>query len=117
MNTESKKTVGKPKGSQKSGGRQKGSLNKTTTEIREMYQQLISNNLELLQEDIEQLEPFQRLKIIIELTRFVIPALKQTEMVIDAPDVHNVLNLGSGINPEEFKNEVTKIINDLEDRY
>lgn len=64
---------------QKFGGRKKGTPNKSTKEIREMLKTLVSNNIEQLDEDIKQLEPVQRIKAIIELSRFVIPTLKAVE--------------------------------------
>lgn len=67
----------------KFGGRSKGAVNKTTTEIREHYQNLVSNNLEQLNEDLSSLEPLHRLKMIIELSKFVVPTLKATELSLD----------------------------------
>jgi len=64
----------------KTGGRNKGTPNKTTTEIREHFQTLISNNLDLLDNDLKDLKPIERLKMIIELSKFVIPVLKATEL-------------------------------------
>jgi hypothetical protein len=65
---------------QKFGGRTAGAVNKTTAEIREHYQNLVSNNLEQLDNDLKSLEPLQRLKVIIELSKFVVPTLKATEL-------------------------------------
>jgi len=65
---------------QKFGGRTKGTANKTTAEIREHFQNLVSNNLEQLNEDLNSLEPLNRLKMIIELSKFVVPTLKATEL-------------------------------------
>src|SRR5690348_4373902 len=86
----------------KTGGRTKGTVNKTTAEIREQFQKLISDNLEQLNEDIKTLEPLQRLKTIIELSKFVVPTLKSTELnaVNDSAKQPIIINLGSGINPE-----------------
>jgi hypothetical protein len=67
----------------KFGGRTAGAVNKTTTEIRERYQSLVSDNLEQLNDDLKSLEPLQRLKIIIELSKFVVPTLKATELTTD----------------------------------
>jgi len=67
----------------KTGGRTAGALNKTTKEIREHFQNLVSNNLEQLDNDLKSLEPLQRLKVIIELSKFVVPTLKATELTTD----------------------------------
>ncbi len=57
----------------KSKGRPKNSSNKITSEIRRHYQTLISDNLEQLKIDLKSLEPLARLKIIIELSKLVLP--------------------------------------------
>lgn len=69
----------------KTGGRQKGTPNKTTAEIREKYQSLIEEVLPKLKDDLDALEPKDRIKIIIELSKFVIPTLKATELNPDNP--------------------------------
>ena len=74
----------------KFGGRTKGAVNKTTTEIREHYQKLVSDNLEQLDNDLKSIDPLQRLKMIIELSKFIVPTLKATEITIE---------------PNEFKHE------------
>lgn len=68
---------------QKFGGRKKGTPNKTTAEIREKYQTLISESIDKLKEDIEALDPKDRIKAILELSKFVIPTLKATDLTID----------------------------------
>jgi hypothetical protein len=70
----------------KTGGRTISTVNKTTTEIREHYQNLISTNLEQLNKDLNSLEPLQRLKMIIELSKFVVPTLKSTELITEEND-------------------------------
>jgi hypothetical protein len=106
---------------QKYGGRQKGGVNIITAEIRNHYQTLITNNIEKLQSDIETLEPLQRLKVIIELSKFVIPQLKATDLIIETEPAVNVINLGAGIAPERqeqiIREEIQKINSDLESKY
>lgn len=67
----------------KTGGRKKGTPNKTTSEIRIHYQNLISSNLKQLEVDLLSLQPLQRLKMIIELSKFVLPTLKATDLSLD----------------------------------
>ena len=61
-------------------GRKSGSTNKTTTEIRKKYQELIENNFEQLETDLKSLRASERVKAIIELSKFILPTLKATEM-------------------------------------
>lgn len=70
----------------KSGGRQKGTPNKNTKEIRDKFQSLIEEALPKLKDDIESLEPKDRIKTIIELSKFVLPTLKATEFTTDNPE-------------------------------
>jgi hypothetical protein len=65
---------------EKTGGRTKGTPNRTTAEIREIFQQLINENLDTINDDLKELKPEQRLKFIIEFSKFVIPTLKATEL-------------------------------------
>jgi predicted AAA+ superfamily ATPase len=99
----------------KTGGRTKGTPNKTTNEIREYYQFLITNNLDKLNEDLNTLEPLQRLKMIIELSKFVVPTLKATDITTDKENGFNpiVINLGNGISHDEVK----RINSELEAKY
>ena len=85
----------------KTGGRQKGSPNKTTAEIRQFYQKLLSINMELLQSDLDSLEPLQRVKILIELSKFVIPVLKATDLNIEGQNATHLISLGNGIAPHK----------------
>lgn len=68
---------------QKTGGRQKGSLNRSTLQVRNYFLELINSNIETIQDDLNTLEPLQRIKIIIELSKFVLPTLKATDLTIN----------------------------------
>lgn len=63
----------------KAGGRKVGSKNKTSEKIRTTYLSFIEYNLETLQDDFDTLEPKERFKVLLELTRFVLPTLKAVE--------------------------------------
>jgi hypothetical protein len=66
------------KGNTLSKGRPKGAPNKTTAELRLMINQIISTNLETIQEDIKKLTPKNRIDVIINLLQFVTPKMKTT---------------------------------------
>ena len=87
---------------QKFGGRTKGTPNRNTDEIRQKFQLLIENNLTTLENDIKELEPKNRIKAILDLSKFVLLSIKATEL--STADERNirpiVISLGSGINPE-----------------
>ena len=62
------------------GGRPVGSKNNATTEIRKKYQELIENNFEQLEKDIKGMRGTERVKALIEMSKFILPTLKATEM-------------------------------------
>ena len=107
----------------KTGGRTAGAVNKTTAEIRKHFQNLVSDNLEQLNEDLKSLEPLQRLKMIIEISKFVVPTLKATELTTDKENGFSpiVINLGTGIAPERqeeiIREEINRINTELEAKY
>lgn len=62
---------------EKTGGREKGTPNKLTKELRETLKSVVDNELENLNELLNQLEPKDRLSIICKILPFVVP--KATE--------------------------------------
>lgn len=72
--------MGNFKGTINLNGRPPGKPNKDSAEIRANFQLLIEANLEQLQEDLQLLKPFERIRIVLELAKFVIPTLKATEL-------------------------------------
>ena len=66
------------------GGKKPGTLNKTTKDIKEAYRKLIENNLGNLTKwlnKIAEKDPEKAIKIISELSEYVIPKLARSEFV------------------------------------
>ena len=57
-------------------GRPKGSKNRNTEKIREAYQNLIEGRLDSLNEDLDLMEPRERVKAIIDLSKYVLPTMQ-----------------------------------------
>lgn len=68
------------KGTINLNGRPKGSVNKSTAEIRDYFKLLVEGNLTRLQSDLDSLKPTERIRFLIDLAKFVIPTLKAVEM-------------------------------------
>jgi 23S rRNA C2498 (ribose-2'-O)-methylase RlmM len=65
----------------KTGGRTKGTLNRSTAETKEILQKIVSTELETIPDLLKQLEPTDRVNAIIKLLPYLVP--KQQEMAID----------------------------------
>lgn len=54
----------------------KGVPNRATSEVRKSFQLLVENNLERLQNDLDELEPKDRIKFILDMAKFILPTLQ-----------------------------------------
>lgn len=60
----------------KFGGREKGTPNKLTKELRTILKNLIFSELETLDEKMNQLEPKERIEILIKLIPYALPKIE-----------------------------------------
>jgi hypothetical protein len=60
----------------KTGGREAGTPNRNTAEMRELINQFISNNWERVQTDFDKLEPKDRLQFFERLMQYSVPKLQ-----------------------------------------
>lgn len=74
-------------------GRTPGVPNKDTAEIKAVFQILLENNIERLQEDFEALQPAQRIKFLLEVASFIIPKMKSTELAIDNKRIYEPITI------------------------
>lgn len=65
--------MGRMKGSHKTGGRQAGTPNRVTGELRSFVSNLIDDNREQIVKDLKSLRPKERLAVIEKLMQFVLP--------------------------------------------
>jgi len=72
---------------ERKAGRPAGSKNKATAEVREKFKELVENNLSTFQDDLDKLEPYERLTIVMQMAKFVLPTLKATELTTDSDRV------------------------------
>ena len=78
-------------------GRKKGDFNSSTKDIRDKFQQLVEGQLETLEADLKALTAKDRVKAILDLSRFVIPQLRSVEVKQDDDKSINILNLGNRV--------------------
>ena len=71
---------------QKTGGRKKGTPNKSTIEIREAYQKLVEGNLENMTKWLDTIakdNPEKAMDMMLKLSEYMIPKLARQEIVGD----------------------------------
>lgn len=93
------------KGTPKTGGRCKGTPNKVTGTLKEYISEIIDDNRERIKEDLELLEPKDRLQILEKMMQYVIPKQKE----IDMPELANrveIVHVKSGHTPASSENDI-----------
>lgn len=71
---------------EKTGGRQQGTPNKVTQEIREKFEMLMTDNLEHIQDDLNAMTPRWRVHYLLEMAKFCVPTLKAQEIELSSED-------------------------------
>jgi len=64
----------------KTGGREQGTPNKLTKELRSILKNILAKELETIPDNLEKLEPKDRLEITIKLIPYVLPKIETVSM-------------------------------------
>lgn len=67
------------KNNEKKGGRIAGTPNKITTETRSQFKNLLECNFDTIQSDLDSLKPMERLTVLIQIAKIVLPALQSIQ--------------------------------------
>ena len=67
------------KDSIKKGGRTKGTPNRITAEMRTQFNNLLQCNFNTIQTDLEKLKPLERINVLINIAKIVMPALQSIQ--------------------------------------
>ena len=87
-------------------GRPKGSVNKSSNEIRETFQLLLSNNLEKIQDDLNDLEAKDRIQLLLSLANYILPKLRSIDLQSDIEETITIdFNESVGWNKTEDQEE------------
>jgi len=76
------------RGQRNAFGRPKNAPNKVTGAVKEAFTLLLENNLDQLQDDLDHLKPYERIKVILELANYVIPKLRATDLQINEQEAY-----------------------------
>jgi hypothetical protein len=92
-------------------GRPKGSTNLVTSKMKELFAKALEDDTYPILDDINSLSPKDRLKVKLEIAKFIIPTLKSVDATIESDQPMNILNLGDGvpIDLEEIRNIVKEV--------
>ena len=69
----------------KYGGRQKGTPNRLTKELRAVLKEALHKELESIDDSLDQLEPKERIEVLIKLMPFVFPKMNAVSHSLDEP--------------------------------
>jgi len=69
----------------KTGGRKKGTPNKLTKEIRSTLKNVLFDELEHLENNLSQLEPKERIELVIKLMPYVCPKIESIRHTTNEP--------------------------------
>jgi hypothetical protein len=69
----------------KYGGRQKGTPNRLTKELRTILKTVLYNELEKIEELLDSLEPKARLELVIKLIPFILPKVETVSHTYNEP--------------------------------
>lgn len=75
--------MARPKGTPKTGGRVKGTPNKVTYSRKEWITSLIDKQRTQIEQDLQELEPKERLQMIEKLMQYVIPKQAAQQVKLD----------------------------------
>jgi hypothetical protein len=70
-------------------GRPKGSKNRSTSEIKTAFQNLLDANVIQMESDLKKLSPKDRINVLLKLSEFVLPKMKNTES--DLKETDNII--------------------------
>mgnify|MGYP003676360828 FL=1 len=71
-------------------GRPKGVANKSTAQIKNAFQALLTMSLPKMIKDLDSLEPKDRLNILIKLSDKILPSLKAVDQVVETKGVQQL---------------------------
>ena len=69
----------------KHGGRQKGTPNRMTKEIRSILKDVMYQEIEIIQDHLDQLSPKERVELLIKLMPFVLPKTTSISRTTNEP--------------------------------
>ena len=92
-------------------GRPKGSRNKITMVLQDKISDFLSNNIESIQQEYDQLSSNEKLKFLANILPYVMPKMKEGEepvRVLEKGDTYNLINSIGGIVTKRSPNPLSE---------
>ena len=92
------------KGHKKSKGRPKGAENNITKDSRKLFLETLEGQSEHIAEAFEKVRkesPSKYLDLFAKYAQYFVPKMTENKIDANVETVHNILNLGTGIDPNE----------------
>ena len=86
-------------------GKPKGSVNKSSSRIRDAFALLLEDNIDQITSDFQELEPEKRVKLFLDMAKYIVPTLKATEL-----DVGKNLKDTLKYTPEERQRRIKDLL-------
>ena len=80
----------------KFGGREQGTPNRTTAEIKEAFQNLFDANIDQMERDLQELTPKERIHVLLKLADFVLPKIQSVQSVSEEFDNKIIVEIVDG---------------------
>jgi len=87
--------MSRKKGEKKTGGREKGTPNKITSDFKNFVGDLIIENADQIKKDMKNIEPEKRLIFFEKMLNYVLPKA-QTIEIKEEPQNHEIIYIGYG---------------------
>ena len=87
-------------------GRPKGSSNRITQELQDKISTFLSDNIDTIQQEYNQLSPNDKLKFLANILPYVMPKMKEMEGPVQVLEKGNIYNLINGIGGTVLKKPV-----------
>ena len=81
------------KGNELGQGRPKGSVNKSSTKIRDAFALLLESNLEQLKLDFAELDAKDRIKLALDMSKYIVPTLKATDVTSGGEPIQTLFDI------------------------
>jgi len=106
---------GRTKGITKSGGRQKGTPNRVTSDTKQWIKELVDGNRGVFEADLKIIEPDKRLSILEKMMAYIVPKLSSVDVKTQINAEYEALEKLLKNAPDEAIEKITQKVVELKE--